>query len=217
MKIPEISVIISVYNHELWIERCLRSLLSQSNLSISDYEIIVVDDFSKDSSSKIIKNFIKNYENISLIKNKKNIGLQKSINKAISLSNGRYIVRVDSDDYVSRYFLDFMKFYLDKNRHYQAVAVDYNRIDENEKILERAYSNKDEIACGIMFRRDALIAIGLYNENFNMREGHELKKRFIEKYKIGYLELPLYNYRMHSNNRTKNIEEVNKFEKKLNR
>lgn len=215
MNIPEISVIISVHNHEKWIERCLRSLLSQIEVKTSDYEIIIIDDCSKDSSPLIIEKFNKKFENIKFLKNKNNLGLQKSINKAITSSNGRYIVRVDSDDYVSKNFLFFMKFFLDKNRHYQAVAVDYNKIDEDEKILDRIDASKEEIACGIMFRRDSLISLGLYNEKFNMREGHELKKRFLKIYKIGYLELPLYNYRMHISNRTKDLDLVKKFDKKL--
>ena len=48
-----------------------------------------------------------------------------------------------------------------------------------------------------------------------MRDGHEINKRFKKKYKIGRLELPLYKYRMHEKNRTKNIKKVNYFDKLL--
>ena len=74
--------------------------------------------------------------------NKKNIGLQKSINNAIRESKGRYIVRVDSDDYVSDYFLFMMSFFLKKNRNYHAVCVDYNLISPNEKIIKRKSPTK---------------------------------------------------------------------------
>jgi hypothetical protein len=66
-----------------------------------------------------------------------------------------------------------------------------------------------------MYSKDALINIGLYNEEFEMREGHDLKKRFLKKYTMGYLELPLYNYRMHINNRTKDLSVVKKYDEKL--
>ena len=49
-----------------------------------------------------------------------------------------------------------------------------------------------------------------------MREGHELHKRFLKKYKIYNFKMPLYRYRMHDNNRTKNVEEVEKFDKANN-
>ena len=114
MKYPEISVLISNYNHEQWIDRCIRSLSSQNALKIDDYEIIVTDDCSTDNSLKILRNCKNFYKNLKLIENKKNIGLQKSINNAIRQSRGRYIVRVDSDDYVSEYFLIFMSFFLKK-------------------------------------------------------------------------------------------------------
>lgn len=215
MKYPEISVIISNYNHEQWIDRCIRSLSSQNNLKTDDYEIIVTDDCSTDNSLKILRNCKNLYKNLKLIENKKNIGLQKSLNNAIKLSRGRYIVRVDSDDYVSEYFLFFMSFFLKKNRGYQAVCVDYNLISSNEEILKRKSPTKEEISCAVMYSKDALINIGLYNEEFEMREGHDLKKRFLKKYTMGYLELPLYNYRMHINNRTKDSSVVKKYDEKL--
>jgi glycosyltransferase involved in cell wall biosynthesis len=215
MKYPEISVIISNYNHEKWIERCIRSLASQKNLQHFDFEIIVTDDCSTDNSLKILKKCEQTYDNLILSINKKNIGLQKSINNAIRESKGRYIVRVDSDDYVSDYFLFMMSFFLKKNRNYHAVCVDYNLISANEKIIKRKSPHKEEISCAIMYRKEILIDLGLYNEEFQMREGHELKKRFLKKYIMGYLELPLYNYRMHDNNRTKNKTELNKFDNKL--
>jgi glycosyltransferase involved in cell wall biosynthesis len=215
MSNPEISVIISNYNHENWIERCIRSLASQKNLKNSDYEIIVTDDGSTDSSLTILKKCEQIYDNLILRINKKNIGLQKSINSAIKESKGRYIVRVDSDDYVSDYFLFFMIFFLKKNRNYHAVCTDYNLISSNEEIIKRISPQEEEISCAIMYRKEALIDLGLYNEKFEMREGHDLKKRFLKKYIMGYLELPLYNYRMHLNNRTKNMSVVKKYDEKL--
>ena len=185
-----ISVIICAYNHDKWIERCLRSVLNQEIISKEDFEIIFVDDCSEDSTETILKKFEKE-ENLIFLKNDKNIGLPASINKAMQDSSGRYIVRVDSDDYVQRTFLYHMKFFLDFNRHYQAVCVDYLKVNQNEEVIERKDALEDQIACGVMFRRECLFDIGLYNEKFTMREGHELRKRFEEKFEIGHIELPL--------------------------
>ena len=133
--LPDISVIICTYNHDKWIERCIRSLKNQIIINKKDIEIILVDDASTDNTQKVIKN-LKEFSGIKIIKNKKNIGLPKSINTAIKASVGRYIVRVDSDDYVSRMFLYLTKLFLDMNREYQAVAVDYYKVSDNEKIIE---------------------------------------------------------------------------------
>ena len=210
----DISVIICSYNHEKWIERCLRSIFNQKIINNEKIEIILVNDCSTDKTKKIIKNY-KNYKNLKIINNKKNLGLPKSLNKAISKSSGRYIIRVDSDDYIQRYCLFTLKFFLDFNRHYQAASCDYLKVTETEETIKRYKSKQNPIACGIMFRRECLFFLGLYDEKFKMREGHDLLKRFLKKYKLGYLELPLYKYRDHKNNRTKKKKFLKKYDKFL--
>ena len=213
-QLPDITVVVCTYNHGAWIERCIRSLLNQKFIKKDDFEIILIDDKSTDSTKKILHNF-SDLENIRIYSNKINIGLPKSLNKAIKLSKGRYVTRVDSDDYVQRNFLFLSKLFLDMNREYQAVAVDYIKVDNFETVLSKENCLKNEIACGIMYRKECLINIGLYNEKFKMREGHEINQRFKKKFKIGRLELPLYKYRMHEKNRTKNLKRVNYFDKLL--
>ena len=122
---------------------------------------------------------------------------------------------MDSDDYVDRYFLFFLHYFLNNNRNYGAVSCDYIIVNDKEEYLRKENSQKNEIACGIVFRREALIDIGLYNKSFSMREGHELKKRFEKKYEIGRIPFKLYKYRKHFLNRTKNIQLLKKFDKKL--
>ena len=104
-QLPDITVVICTYNHGEWIERCIRSLLNQQFINKNNYEIILIDDKSTDSTKKIIKSF-KDLQNLRIYRNPKNIGLPKSLNKAIKLSKGRYVTRVDSDDYVQRNFLN---------------------------------------------------------------------------------------------------------------
>ena len=103
-QLPDITVVVCTYNHGAWIERCIRSLLNQKFIKKDDFEIILIDDKSTDSTKKILHNF-SDLENIRIYSNKRNIGLPKSLNKAIMLSKGRYVTRVDSDDYVQRNFL----------------------------------------------------------------------------------------------------------------
>ena len=211
--VPDISVIVCCFNHEKWIERCLRSLLLQEHIKSKDYEIIVINDFSKDNSLKVINNF--KYDNLKLYNNKSNMGLPMSINKAVKIAKGRYVVRVDSDDYVSRNFLYLCRVFLNLNREFQAVAVDYYKVKDSEELIEKVNCFEEEIACGLMFRKECLFEVGLYNNKFKMREGHDLRKRFEEKFSIGHLNIPLYKYRFHEKNRTKNKKSLIKYEKML--
>jgi glycosyltransferase involved in cell wall biosynthesis len=203
----KISVIVCAYNQGKWLSKCLKTLINQKKIFKKDYEIILVNDASKDSTDKIIKNF-EHIKYIKYINNKINLGLPSSINKAIEKSKAKYIVRVDADDFVDLNFLQLARDFLNNTEKYQAVAVDYFKVNEKNLIIRKHNCKKQEIACGIMFVKKSLYEIGLYNEKFKMREGHELKKRFLKKFKIGRIPLALYNYRQHQNNRTKNLKEL---------
>jgi len=212
--LPDISVIVCTHNHGKWLERCIRSLNHQQHMGADGFEIIVVNDASTDMTKDVLDN-LNNIPNLRVINNDTNMGLPQSLNKAIRIALGRYIIRVDSDDYVTRLFLYLTKEFLDMNRDYQAVAVDYVLVDELERLIKRVNCFDEEIACGVMFRKECLFDIGLYDESFSMREGHELKKRFLEKFKIARLEFPLYKYRKYDGNRTNNLKETNGYDKKL--
>lgn len=206
-----VSIIVPTHNRELYIGRCLRSLLSQT-IPKKTYEIIVIDDGSTDKTSAVLNAF---KEEIVLIKNKKNLGLPKSLNIGIKKAKGRFIVRVDSDDYVNKEFLNFLEMYLLYNNETQAVSCDYYRVDDKENILSQENSEKKPIGCAIMFRIEALIDIGLYDKNFKIHEEKDLKIRFLKKYRIDRIPIPLYRYRSHKNNMTKKLNQSKKFLKKL--
>ena len=206
-----ISVIIPVYNQEKWITRCLRSLENQS-FSREKYELIVVNDGSTDNSESVINLFS---NKITFINNTKNSGLPSALNQGIKLSKSKYIVRVDSDDYVNQDFLFLLYEFLEQNKYMDAVACDYLLVDDNEEIIVRKNCQTDPIACGIMFKASHLFEIGLYDEDFKLNEEKELRFRYEKKYKIHRLELPLYRYRRHENNITNNIEGLYQHEKKF--
>lgn len=214
MKLPEISVIVCCFNHAKWIERCIRSLNHQQHMEGIGFEVVVLDDGSSDESVDVVQN-LDVIPNLRIIEQDENKGLPASLNHAIKKSRGRYVVRVDSDDYLTRDCLYIMYRYLQANRNYQAVAVDYIRVDELDNHIERVNSSEEPIACGIMFRKECLFEIGLYDEEFKMREGHDLRKRFEERYAIGHLEFPFYRYRDHASNRTKNRDEVARYDARL--
>lgn len=214
MQLPEISVIVCCHNHDKWIERCVRSLAHQEDIAPEAYEIIVVNDGSTDSTRAVLEN-LSFLPRLRIIDNESNAGLPVSLNIAIRRALGRYVVRVDSDDYVARRFLSLMRLFLNMNREYQAVAVDYVKIDEFENVVEKINCMERQIACGVMFRKECLFDVGLYDEGFKMREGHELRRRFEHKFRVGHLEFPLYKYRHHGDNRTLDAEEVGRYDQKL--
>lgn len=97
----KVSVIIPAHNSGKRIEKCIQSILSQDYLNI---EIIAVDDYSKDGTYQILKDF----KRIKVIRNEKNLGLAASLDRGISNSTGRYILTIQDDcvllskDYISK-------------------------------------------------------------------------------------------------------------------
>ena len=195
----KVSVIIPVFNQEKYIGRCLRSILSQS-FEESFYEVIVIDDGSSDYSIKILEAFS---DKIKIIKHKKNLGLPSALNSGIKNARGKYIVRLDSDDYVNFDYLNILYLFIEYN-NFDAVGCDYYLVNDNEEILEKRNCLEYPIGCGIIFRVDQLIDIGMYDQNFLINEEVELRKRFEKKYSVERVPLPLYRYRQHLANMTKN-------------
>ena len=208
---PKVSIIIPVYNQELFISRCIRSLLDQ-DFNVNQYDLIVVNDASTDMTNEILKKFS---EKLNIINNKKNIGLPASLNIGIKAAKGSYIVRVDSDDYVNNQFLKILYLFLEENRNIDAIACDYYLVDNRENIIERKNCMDSPIGCGIMFRTEQLINIGMYDSKFLMNEDKDLRHRFLDKYQIKRLELPMYRYRKHETNMTNDKDRLAEHDIKL--
>ena len=85
----------SVFNGEKHVNSAIKSILNQT---FRDFEFIIIDDGSKDNTLKVIKEYAKIDNRIKVIRNLTNIGLTKSLNKAIKLSKGEFIARQDTDD-----------------------------------------------------------------------------------------------------------------------
>ena len=197
---PKVSIIVTNYNYEKYLSRCIRSCLAQKNIST---EVIVVDDCSTDGSLVALDTF-KN--DVKIISNEKNMGVAETANIGIRAARSQFVVRVDADDFINSNLCFFMYKYLESNHDAFCVSCDYFIVDQHENIIERKYAAQDNISCGIMYRRDLLFEMGGYNSKMRHREEEELRKRLGEFYKIHHLRIPMYRYRMHKNNKTKEPE-----------
>lgn len=207
----KVSVIICAYNSEKFISRTIRSCIEQS-LSRDDFEIIVVDDGSTDNTKNVLASF---GDWIRVLTLPKNMGLPYACNVGIKQALSRYVVRVDADDYIHEDFLKVGYLFLSENQNLDSVAFDYYHVDDREEKISKMDAKENPIACGIFFRKDQLIDLGLYDENFRLGEDEDLRIRFLQKHTITYIPLPLYRYRKHENNSTNNVARVEKYNKML--
>lgn len=196
----EISVIVTNYNYGRYLPRCIRSLANQS-FSKDEFEIIVIDDASTDDSKLYMDMYL---DTIKPIYNTKNLGLAASCNKAIRQAMGKFIIRVDADDFVSRDTLKVHHLFLSHNKDdINATSSDYYEIDSNETVIRRRNGTTFPIACGIMFKLDDVLELGLYNENIP-REDVDFRSRFLKSGRHIYnIPIPFYKYTQHSDSMTK--------------
>lgn len=201
--VMQVSIVITSFNYEKYIARAIRSCLDQSYTS-EQFEVLVVDDASEDNTRIILDSFGKYIRTIYL---DKNVGLAEARNIGIKHARGRYIVFLDADDFLHNDFLHVCLLYLIFNYdEMDAVATDYFLVDDSEDHLKREDVSIKPLACGIVYRKKHLLAIGSYDARIGIGEDVDLRIRFLKKYRIGRVNLPLYRYRMHEDNMTKDNE-----------
>ncbi len=210
------SVIITNFNRKAYLGRAIRSCLKQT-ADRSSYEVIVVDDCSTDESKDVIVGF---KDKVIPIYLDQNVGVAEASNIGIKSALGNFIIRVDSDDYISENTILFMSEILTNNPEIGFVYSDHYRVDKNEAVLERVNINTLDLlfrhGAGVMFRKSYLEAIGLYDKDLRNAEDFDLLKRYIKNFNGYHLILPLYKYRQHEGNMTKDEEERKKWEAKSN-
>jgi glycosyltransferase involved in cell wall biosynthesis len=199
----DISLVITNFNRARFLDRAIRSCLSQ--LILRRYiEIIVVDDYSTDDSSAVIGEF----ENeVRVFKNEKNLGVAASSNIALAEARGTYWMRVDADDFLNAHACAFMMSVLDENSETSYVYCDHFRVDQRGAKIEKIRLNNEqtlyEHGAGILFRTQALRDIGGYDESLRNCEDYDLLLRLKQsKYTGFYLPVPLYRYYIHGENIT---------------
>lgn len=156
----EISVIIPVYNTEKYLRQCLNSVMSQS---IQNFEIIIVDDGSTDSSREIIREFHDRYPDRIRSIFQRNRGQSVARNTALNVAIGRYIMFVDSDDYIGE---NYIRILYETAVHEQSdmVICDYSKVAMDGTFLKCCKANFTEkgiripshISCNRIIKRELL-------------------------------------------------------------
>ena len=128
-----VSIIVPVYNVENYLEQCIYSAVSQTYKNI---EVILVDDGSTDDSGTICDRYAEKDNRVTVI-HKNNGGLSSARNAGIEVAKGEYITFVDSDDYVSRYYVENLVSALEKSGSDLAVSMFVNVYDGDEPIADK--------------------------------------------------------------------------------
>lgn len=218
---PLVSICIPLYNHEKFILKLLDSIIEDT---YENKEIVLINDGSKDSSDKVVNEWIKkNKEDINIkYISRENQGLSKTINQLINESKGKYLVFSASDDYLINNTIEKRVKILEKNSNKLMLIADAIVVDENnnkiyesgnfelhggrkenyftdEGLKNEVLFNWSVVGSVYMFDREIYNILGRYDSDMIL-EDYDYAVRAVSKNLLIYLDEKVAAYRLHSNN-----------------
>lgn len=217
---PDTSPLVTVYipcrNYGRFLSQAIESVCQQL---YHNWELLVIDEASDDESRAIADQYANRHPNrIRTVAHDTPRGLQKLANQVLGMANGKYIVRLDADDWLDEGALLLMVAKLESNPDYGLVYGNYYYTDEAGKILgveQRRKLGTEDIsghtpphgAC-TMVRTRALKAAGGYEEDINAQDGWDLWLKLINRVKSAHLDAPLFYYRQHGSSLSRDAERL---------
>lgn len=229
----KLSVIIPVFGVERFIFRCLDSVF-RINLPERDYEVICVDDCSRDSSASIVEEYQNRHPNLVLIRHERNKKQGGARNTGISQSKGKYIIFVDADDYIPEYDVSGILDYMDENNlelylgsaeiHKQNGAVlrwgnsplEESGIMTGPEVFVKEYIHR--IAFGVVwmgiYKTDLVKRTGEFEENVQYEDADWTLRCAYNAKRLQYKPIVIYNY-MENEGSTTKLGSINKLRERV--
>ena len=208
MAAPKVSVVMSVFNGERFLREAVDSILGQS---FNDFEFIIVNDGSTDSTGELLSKYTTADSRVVLVQNKQNIGLTRSLNKGLRLAQGEFIARQDADDVSMAARLATQVEYLDNHPKIGLAGVLGFAIDARNRVTNAlSLPTQDAeirwallfgnafVHSGVMFRRRLVSEAGYYNTNLRYAQDYDYWTRFSEKCEVGNITQRLVCWRLTS-------------------
>lgn len=213
---PQVSVILPVFNAEKYICESIKSILAQTFI---DFELIIINDGSTDSSEELIKKF--KDDRIIYLENESNLGIIETLNIAIEVSKGLFIARMDADDIAHPQRFEIQVKFLKNNPKYVIVGSFASIIDENSfkkhgtlivpqnniEIKTHSFFHSPFVHPSILIRRDVLSKFK-YSKDYPLAEDYFLWIKVLEKFNGFNLSDYLIKYRIHNSNSSSNFKKL---------
>lgn len=207
---PSPLVTIYVVNHNFapYVRQAIDSALAQT---CRDLEILIIDDGSSDGSREMLEAY-EGHDRVMVVF-QRNKGLTVTNNIALRMARGKYIMRLDGDDYLDLNAVDIMAGMMERDPLIGMVFPDYYLVDPHGDMLgvvrrqdveETGLLDRPAHGACTMIRRDLLVELGGYDESFSCQDGYELWIRFVKHHQVRNVNLPLFYYRQHPASLTRN-------------
>lgn len=206
-----VSVVMPVYNAELFLQAAIESVLGQT---FSDFELFLIDDGSTDRSREILEQYKKLDSRVVCIHNPSNLGLSRSLNLAITRSNGSYIARMDADDIsLPERFATQIDF-LNSNPEIGVLGSLFKLIDKDSTVTSQEipfptvpdfvkwcfFFYNPIVHPAVMMRREVINMVGGYSSEVERSQDKDLWVRLFWKTKFSNVPKTLLYLRKHEQN-----------------
>ncbi len=204
---PKVSIVLPSFNGARYIRESIESVINQT---LSDWELIIVDDCSTDSTLQIAEEYAGREKRIHVIHNEENQKLPEALNIGFRHASGQYLTWTSDDNmYLSR-ALETMSQYLDSHKEVPMVCTGMLFMNEDMQYVKefKTYNSsqmrvQDTVGACFMYRREVLAEVGEYSREFFCVEDYEYWMRILIKYDtIGYIPDIHYLYRRQKNSLT---------------
>jgi glycosyltransferase involved in cell wall biosynthesis len=204
---PKVSVIMPVYNAGKYVRESIDSVLSQS---LTDLELILVNDCSTDNSREVLESY--RDPRIRILHNERNLGIVGARNRGLAEARGTYVAILDSDDIAYPTRLEKQAAFLDSHPDFGLCGSDYDVIDSKGKFMvhitvpHSAIDNQTILKFNInlihssLMIRSAITKARPYRVGFDIIEDYELAYEVSKHWKVGNLPETTTAYRVHGNN-----------------
>ena len=214
--LSKISVILATYNGEKYLYKAIDSILNQT---YSDFELIIVDDGSSDSTQRIIDDIKDN--RIVYLRNKQNRGLPYSLNRGMKYARGEYIARMDDDDISLPTRLEEQLRYMEGHKDVAICGCLWKAfgkssyidvLPEDEEGLRVNTLFGSPLAHSSWFMRSSIVKEDgmIYNTSYNTSQDYDFLYRAQKKYKIACVQKLLLFYRVHGKSITGQMSTIDK-------
>lgn len=180
-----VSVVLPTFNRASTLAKAIESALGQT---YKDFELIVVDDGSRDETQGLLSGYARKDARVIFMRNRENMGLVRSLNKGIQHAQGRYIARLDDDDFwFDARKLEKQVSFLEKNQEYALTGGGQIRVDEHGKEIARLVFPETDKAIrrhmlfsnpfahtSVLFRKESWARVGGYDESLDFSEDWDL-------------------------------------------
>lgn len=195
---PKVSVVLPTYNGSKHLAQSIQSILDQT---LTDWELVIVDDCSSDETPIIIKAFTD--PRIHYMRNGCNYKLPRSLNRGFSLCSGEYLTWTSDDNWYAPNALERMADVLDACPEFGLVCANRVLLDDNDDVITSQVlrpsvemPERNCVQACFMYRREIPRTIGGYNPDALLVEDYEYWVRIHNRFRIGTIHEDLYYYRM---------------------